>query len=387
MDKPLLTILLPTMNRCNLLKLAVNSILNQTDKKDLEVIILNNSSVDNTKEYLLTINDKLFKIYHNEEKLNISENWQKALKLSTGKYFYVLGDDDYLFPNFVESIKQIIKNKSPDLLMISKIDYVQQDSIYGWQDIVFSEKKYTSEISSLDPKKLMLSYLNFASNKYLPLTPHPSLFVVKNELRVSVEKYTNCPFFHTVYPDYFAFIGCGLKAKNMFFYDKELVCIGGVEQKNYCYDNSKIEVFLNLDDYENDENKYLLEMPYLSTSIYYQILKNINIYSLENIDKDSLKKTAYKLALDNVLWCKYKYKNSKYNTDLNYFKDVLGDEVYHKILKEFKFKMLKANINKILLRTFSSFYMILRNYLSKKILFLKYKNVKNIEEVVVRYLE
>ncbi len=115
----------------------------------------------------------------------------------------------------------------------------------------------------------MYSYLNFASDKYLP---HPSLFIIKDELRVNVE---NCPFFHTVYW--------------LWIKSKELVCIGGVEQKNYCYDNSKIEAFLNL-----DENKYLLKMPYLSTSIYYQILK---IYSLE---KDSLKKTAYKLALDNV---------------------------------------------------------------------------------------
>lgn len=387
MSKPLLTIILPTMNRYNLLKLAVSSIVNQTDKEDLEVIIINNSSIDHTKKYLLTINDKLFKIYHNEKKLNISENWQKALKLSEGKYFYVLGDDDYLFPNFVENIKQIVKNKSPDILMINKIDYIQQDSIYGWQDIVFSAKKYTSEIISLDPKKLMYSYLNFASDNYLPITPHPSLFIIKNELRVNVEKYTNCPFFYTVYPDYFAFIGCGLKANSMFFYDKELVCIGGVEQKNYCYDNSKMEAFLNLDDYENDDNKYLLKMPYLSTSIYYQILKNINIYSLENIEKDSLKKIAYKLALDNVLWCKYKYKNNKYDIDLNYFKDTLGEEDYNNILKKFKFKMLKANINKILLQAFPSYYMILRSYLSKRILFLKYKNIKNIEEVVIRYLK
>ena len=49
MDSVFFSVVIPTYNRCDLLKKAVNSVLTQT-YKNFEIIIIDNHSEDNTQE-------------------------------------------------------------------------------------------------------------------------------------------------------------------------------------------------------------------------------------------------------------------------------------------------------------------------------------------------
>lgn len=91
--KELISVIIPTRNRVNLLKQAVDSVLTQTHE-NLELIIVDEASTDETREYLKTINDsRVHFIYHEEPKGgNTARN--NGLAKAEGDFIAFLDDDD-----------------------------------------------------------------------------------------------------------------------------------------------------------------------------------------------------------------------------------------------------------------------------------------------------
>jgi len=63
MEKPFFSIVIPTYNRGNYLKLAIKSILRQ-NYDDYEIIITDNASTDNTKEVIYSFRNKKIKYFN-----------------------------------------------------------------------------------------------------------------------------------------------------------------------------------------------------------------------------------------------------------------------------------------------------------------------------------
>lgn len=99
-----LTIGIPTCNRDKFIIRAVKSALHQKNC-NVEVIVCDNSDNDNTeqllKKYCLLTN---FKYIRNEFNLGPVANYNKCLENASGKYFMLLGDDDWLSPNYASEI-------------------------------------------------------------------------------------------------------------------------------------------------------------------------------------------------------------------------------------------------------------------------------------------
>lgn len=97
MSVPVVSIILPTNNRVNTLKLSVQSVLNQTFK-DWELLVLDNGSTDGTEKLMLDYEKKDARIkYIRIEKSKtpgISEYLNLGIELSRGKYIARLDDDD-----------------------------------------------------------------------------------------------------------------------------------------------------------------------------------------------------------------------------------------------------------------------------------------------------
>ena len=99
---PKVTIILPTYNRIDLLKRAVQSVFNQTFS-DWELIILNDASSDGTYKYLDELSKcdaRIIPIHHEKNYYpDISRSLNEGLKLARGKYIARLDDDDYWCDN------------------------------------------------------------------------------------------------------------------------------------------------------------------------------------------------------------------------------------------------------------------------------------------------
>ena len=111
-DLPLITVIITTYNRVNLLEKALLSVIRQT-YKNLEIIISDNHSEDGTEElckkYAKT--DSRIRYFRQEKNLGMPANTNFAHSKSNGEYTHVLCDDDWLDEDFIEkSYEEIRKN-------------------------------------------------------------------------------------------------------------------------------------------------------------------------------------------------------------------------------------------------------------------------------------
>jgi glycosyltransferase involved in cell wall biosynthesis len=92
-DRPLVSIIIPTYNRSKILPRAVNSALNQS-YKNLEVIIVDDASADNTSETVAGIKDARVRYVRHVNNMGLSAARNSGIKIARGKYINFLDDDD-----------------------------------------------------------------------------------------------------------------------------------------------------------------------------------------------------------------------------------------------------------------------------------------------------
>src|SRR4051794_21032964 len=100
---PLVSIVLPTYNRAHLLKRSIETCLNQT-LIDIELIVVNDCSTDNTKEIVEAYKAKDARIclITNEKNLRLPASLNKGFENAKGKYFTWTSDDNLYAPNALE---------------------------------------------------------------------------------------------------------------------------------------------------------------------------------------------------------------------------------------------------------------------------------------------
>ena len=111
-NQPLLSIVIPTYNRAKYLERCLESIVCQQGDY-YEIVVSDNASPDNTQEIMQKyITDRRIHYYRNGENLGGRENIFKATKLAQGEYVFWLSDDDYLLPNSLSKVFEVIKANS-----------------------------------------------------------------------------------------------------------------------------------------------------------------------------------------------------------------------------------------------------------------------------------
>jgi len=119
MEAKKVSVIVPTFNRCDYLQQALNSITQQT-YENIEIIVVNDGSTDQTEEMLAN--------YPYPLKVITKENGGKATALNTalpfvtGAYVWIFDDDDLAFPAKLElQIRQFERNPDVGLIHTSAI--------------------------------------------------------------------------------------------------------------------------------------------------------------------------------------------------------------------------------------------------------------------------
>lgn len=92
------------------LRECIQSVLRQTTT-GFELIILNDCSPEPVKEIVQEFHDIRIRYYENEENtgaLRLTDNWNRCLRLATGNYLIIMGDDDRLQPDYLEEFSRLI---------------------------------------------------------------------------------------------------------------------------------------------------------------------------------------------------------------------------------------------------------------------------------------
>jgi glycosyltransferase involved in cell wall biosynthesis len=114
--KPLLTIAIPTYNRAEILDNSLGVLLPQINKCSdyIELVISDNASQDRTQE-VISKHQKNYNTINwivnvQESNTGFFGNFKRCRELATGKYFWLLSDNEQLKVNIIPDILEIIIN-------------------------------------------------------------------------------------------------------------------------------------------------------------------------------------------------------------------------------------------------------------------------------------
>lgn len=139
----LVSVVVLTFNRKNMLKETINSILSQTFK-DFELILVDNCSTDGTEDFVLSYSDPRIKYFKNQNNGIIAVNLNFGISKSKGKFIALCDDDDLWLPTKLE--KQVnILNKEKNIGMVCSNGITFNE--YGEEGIHITKKRNSNYIS------------------------------------------------------------------------------------------------------------------------------------------------------------------------------------------------------------------------------------------------
>lgn len=167
MKKPLVSIYIPTFNRCDLLKRAVDSVRVQT-YTNLEIIVVDDCSTDGTKEYLEDVSkrDCRIKFFLKEKNSGACISRNIAIKNASGEFITGLDDDDYFTPNRIELFLKKWECIPSDVIALFSVNFSNENHMNennGIQKLLFF-------ISKRKIKQRDLYFANYVGNQVFTKT-------------------------------------------------------------------------------------------------------------------------------------------------------------------------------------------------------------------------
>jgi glycosyltransferase involved in cell wall biosynthesis len=102
-SSPLVSVVIPTLNRREYLRVALRSVVDQTCR-DQEIIVQDNASLLDPVGVVSSFKDPRIRYFRNDATVSQAANIVSACKRAHGKYLAILGDDDIWHPEFLTAM-------------------------------------------------------------------------------------------------------------------------------------------------------------------------------------------------------------------------------------------------------------------------------------------
>lgn len=116
------TVIIPNYNHARYLQQRIDSVLGQTEQ-DIEVLLLDDYSVDNSRDILAryAANDSRIRLAFNEQNSGSTfKQWNKGIALAKGEYIWIAESDDVADLTFLEKLIAILDDNPAAGLVYSQ---------------------------------------------------------------------------------------------------------------------------------------------------------------------------------------------------------------------------------------------------------------------------
>ena len=115
MNSELVSIIIPTFNRADSITTAVNSALNQT-YSNVEVIIIDDGSIDNTKDVVERIHDERVRYIQLVQNAGASHARNVGIREANGVYISFHDSDDVMYPEKIQTQLDYLKKTGSEMV-------------------------------------------------------------------------------------------------------------------------------------------------------------------------------------------------------------------------------------------------------------------------------
>lgn len=112
LKKPLISIIVPTKNKKNILDACLKSILEKTQYAHYEILVINNSSTKESLDHMKILQRRGIKVFHYRDLFNFSSIINFGVKKAKGQYIIILNNDtEIITPSWIESLLEHAQRK------------------------------------------------------------------------------------------------------------------------------------------------------------------------------------------------------------------------------------------------------------------------------------
>lgn len=117
-----ISLVIPTRERVELLRHCLLAALDVPDP-DLEVIVSDNNSRDETSDFLAELSDPRLRVVRPEGRVSMRRNFETGLAAATGDYVIVIGDDDGVTAEGMAMLRRVLERDRPEAVSWEMIHY------------------------------------------------------------------------------------------------------------------------------------------------------------------------------------------------------------------------------------------------------------------------
>lgn len=285
---PLISIIIPTCNRIEMLKEAINSILSQ-NYSNYEIIIVDDFSIDNTEKIIqrdYSLNNSI-KYYKNSRNMGAGFSRKFGYGKAKGEYIVFFDDDDYYIDNnfFKKAIYHFQNNQEISFVGSNSLIKYVKDNEYE-----FDELNLEGLINNVD-------YLKYFQTKYMK--PNSTFTAVFSKKMLDKAEFENLQMVNDS-SIYLRALLAGdayimkdiigvyrIHNKNITFSLKLDFLIENLQEKKYIYEQIvKKNLLLKPDDWWHNQLKLTSEYYIISSKINFDEFWRLLQWCVLNTDND-----------------------------------------------------------------------------------------------------
>ena len=163
-NEPLVSVLIPSYNHENYVQNSIKSIIEQS-YKNIELIIIDDGSTDNTWSKILEMKEECEKrfancVFQTKENEGTCKTFNKLLDLAKGEFIYIIASDDISKPNAIESEIEFLTSHKDYSLCVGDNELIDENG-----KICFWDEKRNTLYDETAPFKTFAQYLGNKERK------------------------------------------------------------------------------------------------------------------------------------------------------------------------------------------------------------------------------